>query len=231
MARFMRLDVLTEIIHTGVVPVFYHEDVEVAKAIIEACAAGGVRAIEFTNRGDNAYRVFSDLVIHFSKANPSLILGGGSVLDPGTGALYIASGANFIVGSVLNPDLAKVCNRRKIAYCPGCGSASEISQAEEWGVEIVKVFPGDSVGGPAFVKSILGPTPWTRMMPTGGVEATRESIRAWFAAGVAAVGIGSHLVKKEWVKAGRYAEITTLTQNVITWAREARKKPTTVEGT
>jgi len=223
MARFMRLDVLTEIIHTGVVPVFYHEDVEVAKAIIEACAAGGVRAIEFTNRGDNAYRVFSDLVIHFSKANPSLILGVGSVLDPGTGALYIASGANFIVGSVLNPDLAKVCNRRKIAYCPGCGSASEISQAEEWGVEIVKVFPGDSVGGPAFVKSILGPTPWTRMMPTGGVEATRESIRAWFAAGVAAVGIGSHLVKKEWVKAGRYADVTALTRNVIAWAEEARQ--------
>lgn len=222
MARFSRLDVLNEIIRIGVVPVFYHPDLEVAKQVVAACAAGGARVVEFTNRGDNAYRVFSDLVLHFAEADPSIILGVGSVLDPGSAAMYIASGANFVVGSVLNPDVAKVCNRRKIPYSPGCGSASEISQAEELGVEIVKVFPGGSVGGPGFVKAVLGPTPWTRIMPTGGVDATKESIDAWFKAGVAAVGMGSKLVRKEWVAAGDYAAITAKVAEVIGWIRQAR---------
>ena len=222
MARFQRLEVLNEMIRIGLVPVFYQANPEVAKAVIEACAAGGVRLVEFTNRGDNAYRVFSDLVAYFAKANPSVILGVGSVLDPGTAALYIESGANFVVGPTLNPDVARTCNRRKIAYSPGCGSATEIMQAEELGVEIVKVFPGDSVGGPNFVKSIRGPMPWTRIMPTGGVEATQESIEAWFKAGVAAVGIGSDLVRKEWVNAQDYASIRQKTEEVIRWIHIAR---------
>lgn len=222
MAKFSRVEVINEILRIGVIPVFYHEDFEVAKCIVEACAKAGLRVVEFTNRGDNAYRVFSDLVLHFSKANPKIILGAGSVLDPVTGGLYINSGANFIVGSVLNPELAKVCNRRKISYSPGCGSASEISAAEELGVEIVKIFPGDSVGGPKFVKSILAPTPWTKIMPTGGVEATQESLEAWFKAGVAAVGIGSNLIRKDWVQAGEYEKITELGRKLAGWARLAR---------
>jgi 2-dehydro-3-deoxyphosphogluconate aldolase/(4S)-4-hydroxy-2-oxoglutarate aldolase len=222
MARFSRLEVLNEIVRIGLVPVFYHADVEVAKRVVAACAAGGARVVEFTNRGDNAYRVFSDMVLHFAKADPSVILGVGSVLDPATAALYISSGANFVVGSVLNPEVAKVCNRRKIAYSPGCGSASEVSEAEELGVEIVKIFPGDSVGGPGFVKALLGPTPWTRVMPTGGVEATRESINAWFRAGVCAVGIGSHLVKNEWLETGNYDAMTAKVAEVIGLIKAAR---------
>ena len=226
MARFMRLDVLNTILETGVVPVFYHPDLETAKAIVRACAAGGARAIEFTNRGDNAYRVFSELVLHFAQEDPSLMLGAGSVLDAPTGALYISSGAAFIVGPVLNPELARVCNRHKVSYSPGCGSASEISEAEELGVEIVKIFPGDSVGGPQFVKSILGPMPWTRIMPTGGVEATQESITAWIKAGAAAVGMGSNLVKKEWVAEGNFDAIRGLTAQSIAWVRQARGRNT-----
>jgi 2-dehydro-3-deoxyphosphogluconate aldolase / (4S)-4-hydroxy-2-oxoglutarate aldolase len=222
MARFARLEVLNEMVKIGVVPVFYHGDLEVAKKIVAACAAGGARVVEFTNRGDNAYRVFSDLVQYFAAADPSVILGVGSVVDPATAALYISSGANFVVGPILNPEVAKVCNRRKVAYSPGCGSASEISEAEELGVEIVKVFPGDSVGGPNFVKAVLGPCPWTRIMPTGGVEATKESISAWFKAGVAAVGVGSHLVKKEWVDAGNYEAMSAQAAQIIGWIREAR---------
>jgi 2-dehydro-3-deoxyphosphogluconate aldolase/(4S)-4-hydroxy-2-oxoglutarate aldolase len=222
MARFSRLEVLNEIVRIGLVPVFYHADLEVAKRVVAACAAGGARVVEFTNRGDNAYRVFSDMVLHFAKADPSVILGVGSVLDPATAALYISSGANFVVGSVLNPEVAKVCNRRKIAYSPGCGSASEVSEAEELGVEIVKIFPGDSVGGPGFVKALLGPTPWTRVMPTGGVEATKESITAWFRAGVCAVGIGSHLVKNEWLETGNYDAMTAKVAEVIGLIKAAR---------
>jgi 2-dehydro-3-deoxyphosphogluconate aldolase/(4S)-4-hydroxy-2-oxoglutarate aldolase len=222
MARFSRLEVLNEIIRIGLVPVFYQADIEIAKKIIAACAAGGARVVEFTNRGDNAYRVFSDLVLHFATADPTLILGVGSVVDPGTAALYIASGANFVVGPVLNPEVARVCNRRKVAYSPGCGTVSEISEAEELGVEIVKIFPGSSVGGPAFVKSVLAPMPWTRLMPTGGVAATQENLQAWFDAGTAAVGMGSKLITKELVAAGDFDGITRQVAQVIAWIREAR---------
>jgi len=222
MAHFSRIEVLNEIYRLGIVPVFYNVNIETAKKVIDACVDGGARVIEFTNRGDNAYRVFSDLVLHYSKENPDVILGVGSVGDPATGAIFLASGANFVVGSVFNPDLAKICNRKKVTYCPGCGSATEISQAEELGVEIVKVFPGDSVGGPKFVKSILGPTPWTRIMPTGGVEANEESITTWFKAGVAVVGIGSDLIRKDWVQTENFSAITELTAKCLEWSRAAR---------
>ena len=222
MARFLRLDVLNKMVELGLVPVFYNSDIEVAKNVVAACSAGGAKVVEFTNRGDLAYTVFVELVKHFTVADPSVILGVGSVSDPGTAALYINSGANFVVGPVLNPDVAKVCNRRKIAYSPGCGSASEISTAEELGCEIIKVFPGSSVGGPAFVKAVLGPHPWTRIMPTGGVDATQESIDAWFGAGVTCVGIGSKLVRKDLVAAGDWEGITANVKQVLAWIREAR---------
>jgi len=224
MARFNRLDVLNAMVETGLIPVFYHPDLEVTKKVAEACAAGGARTFEFTNRGDFAPMVFAELSQHLAKASPNVILGAGSIVDAPTAALYIASGANFIVGPNLNPEVARLCNRRKIAYSPGCGSASEIAEAEELGVEIVKVFPGDSVGGPQFVKSILGPCPWTRIMPTGGVEATKESVTAWFKAGVSVVGIGGNLISKDAIKAGDYAAISAKVAEVLGWIREARQK-------
>jgi len=223
MARFSRLKVLNTIIDTGLVPVFYNADVEVAKQVVKACADGGAKVVEFTNRGDFAPHVFKQLSQFVSREAPSIILGVGSVIDEPTAALYIAYGADFVVGPILNERVARLCNRRKIAYSPGCGSASEISYAEELGVEIVKVFPGSCVGGPAFVKSVLGPCPWTRIMPTGGVDATEESIKAWFGAGVACVGIGSKLIRKDLVAAGNWAEITAKVRQVLDWIKEARE--------
>jgi 2-dehydro-3-deoxyphosphogluconate aldolase / (4S)-4-hydroxy-2-oxoglutarate aldolase len=223
MARHSRLDVLNEIRRTGLVPVFYHPDFEIAKNIVKACSQGGARTIEFTNRGDNAYRVFSDLVAYFQDEDPSVILGVGSVIDSPTGSLYIASGANFIVGPTFNPELAKTCNRRKIPYSPGCGTVSEISDAEALGVEIVKIFPGGTIGGPKFVKALRGPMPWTRVMPTGGVQTTKENMLEWFQAGVVAVGVGSNLIKKEWVAAENYEAITGLVKEVIAWIDIARE--------
>jgi 2-dehydro-3-deoxyphosphogluconate aldolase/(4S)-4-hydroxy-2-oxoglutarate aldolase len=224
MAQFSRLDVLNEIVRGGLVPLYYNPDIEIVKKAINAAAAGGARVFEFTNRGDNAYQLFPELVKYFGKEDPSLILGVGSVLDPGTASLYLSSGANFIVGSVMNPEVAKLCNRRKVAYMPGCGTASEISYAEELGVEIVKIFPGPAVGGPGFVKSVLAPTPWTRIMPTGGVKATEENITEWFTAGVAAVGMGSGLFKKDLIREGNFEAITELTAKVLNWIKEARGK-------
>ena len=222
MARFSRLEVLNTIVDLGLVPVFYNGDFETARNIVRACADGGARVVEFTNRGDFAPEVFRQLSEFVTRELPDAILGVGSVVDAPTAALYIAYGANFVVGPILNAEVARLCNRRKIAYSPGCGSASEISAAEELGVEIVKVFPGRSVGGPDFVKSVLGPCPWTRIMPTGGVDASEESIRAWFSAGVACVGIGSKLIRKDLVAAGSWSEIAATARQVLAWIRQAR---------
>ena len=223
MARFRRLEVLNAMIECGLVPVFYQQDLEVAKRIAAAVAGGGAKVLEFTNRGDFAYRIFSQLVQWCNEEIPGLILGAGSVLDPGTAALYMNSGANFIVGPVLNAEVARACNRRKIAYLPGCGSVSEISQAEEYGVEICKVFPGGEVGGPGFVKNVLAPMPWSLIMPTGGVERTRPSIEKWFKAGVACVGMGSNLIAKDLVVAGDFDTISKNTAELLQWIGEVRK--------
>ncbi len=223
MARFRRLEVLQAMVQSGIVPVFYHQDLEVAKRIAQAVAGGGAKVLEFTNRGDFAYTVFSELVRWCEVEIPELILGAGSVLDSGTAALYINQGTNFVVGPVLNAEVARICNRRKIAYLPGCGSASEISQAEEYGVEICKVFPGAEVGGPGFVKNILAPMPWSFIMPTGGVERTRASIDKWFKAGVACVGMGSNLIAKELVAEGDFETISKNTAEVLQWIKEVRK--------
>jgi len=224
MARFKRMTVLNTILELGLVPVFYNGDLEVAKQIVAACVKGGSRVVEFTNRGDFAFQVFTALAQHVAQAEPDVILGVGSVMDAPTAALYISAGANFVVGPVLNPEVARLCNRRKVAYVPGCGSATEISQAEELGVEIVKVFPGDSVGGPAFVKAVLGPCPWTLIMPTGGVDPTEESMRAWFKAGVACVGIGSKLITKELVAARDFDALSKKVAQVLAWIKEVREE-------
>jgi len=222
MARFRRMEVLRAMIESGLVPVFYNQDLEVAKKIAKAVAEGGARVLEFTNRGDFAWQIFSDLIKWCAKEAPELILGVGSVIDPGTAAIYMNIGANFIVGPVFNAEVAKVCNRRKVPYVPGCGSANEISNAEEYGAEICKIFPGAEVGGPGFVKNILAPMPWSYIMPTGGVEKTTESITKWFKAGVACVGMGSNLITKELVAKGDFAAISKNVTEVLQWIREAR---------
>ena len=219
-----RMAVLTAMMEQGVIPVFYHPDVEVCTNVIQACANGGAKCIEFTNRGDFASHVFLEVTRHFAKADKSVIMGVGSVVDAPTAGIYIANGANFVVGPVLNPDVAKVCNRRKIPYSPGCGSASEIGFAEELGVEIVKIFPGTQVGGPEFVKAVLGPMPWTKIMPTGGVDPTEESLRKWFGAGIVAAGIGSKLVTSELLKAKDYAGIEQKVRDTIALIKKIRGK-------
>jgi 2-dehydro-3-deoxyphosphogluconate aldolase / (4S)-4-hydroxy-2-oxoglutarate aldolase len=197
MARFSRLTVYHTMKATGMVPVFYHSDISICQDVLKACYDGGARVFEFTNRGDFAHEVFGELVKWSAKELKEMILGVGSIVDAGTASIYVQLGTNFVVGPVLNADVAKVCNRRKVAYSPGCGSLSEISQAEEYGVEIVKIFPGMQVGGPDFVKAVLGPMPWTNIMPTGGVEPEEENLKKWFEAGVTCVGMGSRLMVKD----------------------------------
>jgi 2-dehydro-3-deoxyphosphogluconate aldolase/(4S)-4-hydroxy-2-oxoglutarate aldolase len=217
--------VINTMIETGLVPVFYHGDVEVATSIVSALAEAGVRCIEFVNRGDQAHLVFTELIRRFGDRD-NVILGAGSVVDPVTAGQYIQLGANFIVGPLLNPDVARICNRRKVSYSPGCGTASEISAAEELGVEIVKIFPGSEVGGPNFVKSIRGPMPWTYLMPTGGVAPTEESLRGWFEAGVVCVGMGSNLVRNDLVAKGDFDGIGAIAaQSLAIIKKVSSKRP------
>ncbi|HQR89130.1 MAG: bifunctional 4-hydroxy-2-oxoglutarate aldolase/2-dehydro-3-deoxy-phosphogluconate aldolase [Caulobacter sp. 12-67-6] len=219
-----RMAVLTAMMDQGVIPVFYHPDAEVCKKVIQACADGGAPCIEFTNRGDFASHVFYEVTKHFATADERVIMGVGSIVDAPTAGIYIANGAKFVVGPILNADVAKVCNRRKIPYSPGCGSASEISYAEELGCEIVKVFPGSSVGGPDFVKAVLGPMPWTRIMPTGGVDPDEASVKKWFGAGIVAAGMGSKLITPEMLDAGDYAGITKKVRETVDLIKKVRGK-------
>ena len=207
MARYKRLETLLLMKQTGLIPVFYHQDAEVAKNIVCACADGGARLVEFTNRGDGAFEVFKALEGYLAAQRPDVVLGTGSVVDAPTAAMYIGAGSNFIVSPLLDEETGRLCNCRKVAWCPGCGTVSEIHRAETLGAEICKIFPGGEIGGPAFVKNLRGPCPWTDIMPTGGVEPTAESLSAWFDAGIACAGMGSKLITKELVAKKDYAAI------------------------
>jgi 2-dehydro-3-deoxyphosphogluconate aldolase/(4S)-4-hydroxy-2-oxoglutarate aldolase len=215
MARHNRLKVLTAMKETGIVPVFYNGDFETAKNIVCACADAGAKAVEFTNRGDRAINVFTRLTEFRDKERPEMILGAGSICDAQTAAMYIAAGADFIVGPVLDEETAVLCNSRKIPYSPGCGSLTEIHKAHKLGVEICKIFPGAEVGGPSFVRAVKGPCPWTEIMPTGGVAPTKENLGEWFAAGAACVGMGSKLITKELVAAKDYTGIMKKVKETI----------------
>jgi 2-dehydro-3-deoxyphosphogluconate aldolase/(4S)-4-hydroxy-2-oxoglutarate aldolase len=222
MARFKRLETLVKMKEIGLVPVFYNGDFEEAKCVVCACADGGASVIEFTNRGDRAIQVFTGLEEYCCRKRPEVILGIGSIVDAPTAAMYIGAGANFVVGPLLDEDTARLCNSRKIPYSPGCGSVTEIHRAELLGVEICKIFPGAEVGGPAFVKNVKGPCPWTELMPTGGVSPTRESLHSWFEAGIACAGMGSNLITKELVSSKDYAGITKKVRETLESIREIR---------
>lgn len=196
MAQYTRIEVATTMKDTGLVPLFFHNDINLSKQVLKACYDGGARLMEFTARGDFAHEVFGELTKYAIKELPGMVMGVGSVTDAAAASLYMALGANFIVTPVLREDIAMVCNRRKVLWSPGCGTLAEIARAEEMGCEIVKLFPGD-IYGPDFVKGIKGPQPWTSIMPTGGVSPTEENLKGWFDAGVTCVGMGSQLISKD----------------------------------
>lgn len=210
MARFSRIKACQVMAETGMVPVFYHSDLETSKQVLKACYEGGVRVFEFTNRGDFAHEIFGELNKWAAKECPEMILGIGSVVDAGTASLFLQLGANFVVGPLLNPDIFKVCNRRQVAYIPGCGSVSEVGYAQELGAEVVKIFPAGDVGGPSFVKNLKAPMPWSNIMVTGGVEPSEENLTKWFKAGVTCVGMGSNLFPKEIIAAKDWSKITQM---------------------
>ncbi len=222
MARFTRLQVINDLLSTGLIPLFFEKDAQLALAVVKACQEGGAHIVEFTNRGDFAWKTFGELESALAQGRSPVILGAGTIDDAPTAAIYIASGANFIVSPSFNVEVARLCNRRKIPYFPGCATLTEIATAEEWGAEICKIFPAQEVGGPAFIKAVLGPRPWSRLMPTGGVSPTRESISAWIEAGASCLGMGSNLISKPRVKEGNFAAISADIRRSVAWIQEAR---------
>ncbi len=219
MSRFSRLQIWQAILETGLVPIFYHPDEQVAQEIVRACAAGGARVVEFTNRGDFAPEVFCSLARWVRQELPTVALGAGSVMDAPTAALYLAHGADLVVSPTFERDIARLCNRRQVAYIPGCGTLGEIIHAAEWGAEVVKLFPA-RVLGPAFIRAVRGPCPWLRLMPTGGIQPTQADIRAWLEAGAVALGIGSELLRRDWVEARDWAAISGAVRQVLGWINQ-----------
>jgi len=222
MSRFSKLDTLIVIRDTPMIPVFYNVDIEISKQVVKACYEGGVRAFEFTNRGDFAQEVFGEVYKYAAKECPDMVVGVGSVVDPATAGMYMQMGANFIVGPLFNPDVAKICNRRCVPYSPGCGSVSEVGFAQEAGCTLIKVFPG-GVLGTSFVKGILAPMPWTKLMVTGGVKPTQENLEGWFNAGVTAVGMGSNLFPKDVIAAKDWNKITELCKSAFKIIKSLKK--------
>jgi len=222
MALHSRLETLLTIKRLGLVPLFYHGDLSVARSIVKACVDGGATVVEFTNRGDRAIEVFRELAELRDREIPSLIMGVGSVCDGPTAAILINTGADFVVSPFLDEEIARVCNGRKVAYMPGCGSLTEVHKAHVLGVEICKVFPADCVGGPAFIRAVKGPCPWADLMPTGGVAPTLESISSWFQAGAACVGMGSNLITQELVQKRDYAVLAERVRNTLALIKQVR---------
>lgn len=216
MAKYLRHNVIDTFYKTGLVPLYFSNNAEVCKKVVKACYDGGARVFEFTNRGDFAHVIFAEINKYALTELPGMILGVGSIVDAPTAALYIQLGAHFVVSPLLKPDIASVCNRRKILWIPGCATISEINYAEELGAEIVKIFPGSTVGGPEFVRNLLGPCPWTCLMPSGGVEPTEDSISEWFKAGVKCVGMGSKLFPENAIKNENYVQISENVKKTIT---------------
>ncbi|MBR6883923.1 MAG: bifunctional 4-hydroxy-2-oxoglutarate aldolase/2-dehydro-3-deoxy-phosphogluconate aldolase [Bacteroidales bacterium] len=217
MAKFKKFDTIGIIRSTGIVPVFYNADVELTKKVVKACYDGGIRAFEFTNRGDGAHRVFKEVIGFVRTECPEMAFGAGTILDAPTAALYLQLGADFLVSPCVVDEVIPLANRRGVPYSPGCGTVTEIVHAMERGCDLVKVFPAGTVGGPAFVKNILAPLPWAMVMCTGAVEPTEENLTAWKKSGVTAVGMGSKLFPKEVLKAGDWAAVSALCAQSLAW--------------
>lgn len=223
MARFSRIEVAQKMKETGIIPVFYHADAEICKDVVKACYDGGIRVFEFTNRGDYALEVFTEVTKWAAKTCPEMMMGVGSIIDAPTTAMYIAAGTNFIVSPLIDEEMAKVCNKRKVAWSPGCGTVTEVAKAHELGCEVVKIFPGSAVGGPDFVKGVMGPMPWSCIMPTGGVSPDEANLTQWFNAGVHCVGMGSQLFPKNVLEEKNYQYITDKCAEALVIVQKLRK--------
>ena len=182
-------------LETKIIPLFYEANVETARNLVDACYEGGARVIEFTNRGEKATEVFADLIEYCNEKYPGLAMGIGSIANKKQVDQFVELGAHFLVSPFISEDLAKASASHDIFWTGGCATLSEMNQAYNWGVPLMKAFPGNLLG-PAFIKAAKAPCPYFKIMPTGGVKPTEENLKAWFNAGASCVGMGSQLFVK-----------------------------------
>jgi 2-dehydro-3-deoxyphosphogluconate aldolase / (4S)-4-hydroxy-2-oxoglutarate aldolase len=196
-------------------PLFNPDDYEVCKNVIQAVYDGGVRMFECTNRSANAFEVFEKLAPYVEQHMPDMVLGAGTIMDDQSAKKFYEAGAQFIVSPVIPQSVADFCQHHDIFWCPGASTLNEIVHAHTLGADMVKIFPANLLGGVEFLKAIMGPCPWVRVMPTGGVDGTEKNLRGWFEAGVQCVGLGSQLFKKEIIAAKNYDALRTEAKRIV----------------
>jgi 2-dehydro-3-deoxyphosphogluconate aldolase / (4S)-4-hydroxy-2-oxoglutarate aldolase len=212
---------VTAISNSGIVPVFYHDDAEVCTQIVSACFRAGLGVFEFTNRGAQGLNNFKLLKKHIAINCQGMLLGAGTIFNSPTAVEFMEAGADFIVSPAFMPSMLPVQLAHSTLWIPGCATISELAQARELGVRMMKVFPGDLLG-PKFVKAALSVMPGLRLMPTGGVEPTKENLSAWFESGVSAVGMGSQLFSKELIERHDWKALEEKIKNALAIVTEIR---------
>ncbi len=221
MAKFDKNITLAQVEATGLVPLFTHNDLDLCLGVLRACYEAGVRVFEFTNRTQNSFNNFAELIKIAEVEMPEMILGIGTIYDAKMAEKFINIGTNFIVAPIVNPEVGKVCVEAGIPWMPGVMTVTEIYNARQAGAEYIKIFPGEVVGA-AFVKAIKGPMPDVKIMVTGGVSPTSESLKTWFGAGTNAVGIGSQLVPKEVLESKDFSKVTQIVGNALDIIKELK---------
>jgi 2-dehydro-3-deoxyphosphogluconate aldolase / (4S)-4-hydroxy-2-oxoglutarate aldolase len=211
-----KAQVVRKIIDDGLIAVIRAESRDQAARIAEACAEGGVAALEITFTVPGAAAAIEHLAKEFSN---KILLGAGTVLDPETARIAILAGAHFVVSPALNPETARLCNRYQVPYMPGAATIAEVIAGMESGADIIKAFPGEILG-PTFIKAVKGPLPQAQLMPTGGVNV--ENVGEWIKAGAVAIGVGSNLTAG--AKSGDYASIVKIARQFVQKISEAREK-------
>lgn len=202
-------------------PLFNCGDAATGMKVLEALHAGGMRVVEFTNRSAGALDVFRTLVVEAAVRLPGIVLGAGTIIERSQAEAFHGVGARFIVAPNLDDDVGRYCDEHGLPWCPGTGTVTEMIRAHRIGAAVIKVFPADALGGPAFIKGVRGPCAWLRLMPSGGVTLDGTNLNAWFAAVVFCVGMGSHLVDAEIVTAGRFDELADRTRRLVAMLAQA----------
>lgn len=204
------------------IPVFYYKDKDTCLNVMKSCLEAGLKIIEFTDRGEGAEENFKALLDLRDKNYPDVIVGIGSLFNSEETKNYINIGADFIVSPILDEGMAKACQEKGMLWIPGIGTTTEAYRASQLGAELIKMFPGN-VLGPGFAKSVLGPMPHLRLMPTGGVKPDEENLTEWYNSGVKTVGMGSQLLDKKFINSGDYAGLTESIKTAVSVAKKVKK--------
>ena len=205
--------ILEKLDKTRLLPLFYNNDVNVSKNLIDALALASLNVIEFTNRGTDAKNIFPELIKHVEHKT-EVDLGIGSIKSNEEAKLFIDLGAKFIVSPFLDEEIGKTCENNEVLWIPGCGTLSEMIRAEKIGAQLIKLFPG-SVYGSKFISSVLAPCPWLKIMPTGGVTTDQDNIKDWLDAGAFCLGMGSNLFPSNLLNSSDTTDLQTHIESVI----------------